>query len=311
MATPQHTSPHPTTVSKLLAQASEGRTPSYMTIGAFVLIFWVGVIDYFTGFQTSFAPLYMLPVAVIAWFQGRRTGVIAAFVAGAVQLTFDLAAAGSSRFLAGILWNTLSVVLLASFMAVTLALLHNVLDQESSLARTDPTTGVSNARGFGEQLAAEMARSRRYGRPFSVAYIDLDDFKQVNDRLGHDAGDRLLRSAGTCIREALRESDSIGRLGGDEFAVLFPETDAKAAIAVGEKLLGALSEMSDGGDWRIAASVGIVTYVTPPETGDQVLGRADDLMYEAKRAGKGRVMAATVVGGAAAPGPSGTDTPAG
>jgi diguanylate cyclase (GGDEF)-like protein len=301
MATPQHTSSPPTTVSKLLAQASQGRTPAFMTVGAFALIAVVGVIDYLTGFQTSFAPLYMVPVAVIAWFQGRRTGVIAAFVAGAVQLVFDLAAAGSSRFLVGIAWNTLSVVLLASFMAVTLALLHNVLDQESNLARTDPTTGVSNARGFSEQLAAEMARSRRYGRPFSVAYIDLDDFKQVNDRLGHDAGDRLLRSAGTSIREALRESDYIGRLGGDEFAVLFPETGADAAVAVGEKLLGALSVLSDGGDWRIAASVGIVTYETPPETGDEVLRRADDLMYQAKRAGKGRVAAETLDGAGQAP----------
>jgi diguanylate cyclase (GGDEF)-like protein len=294
MATPQHTSPHPTNFSTLLARASEGRTPAFMTAGAFALIVVVGVIDYLTGFQTSFAPLYMVPVAVIAWFSGRTIGVIAAFVAGVVQLSFDLAAAGSTRFFAGIAWNAASVVLLASFMAVTLALLHSVLDQESDLARTDPTTEVSNARGFGEQLAAEMARSRRYGRPFSVAYIDLDDFKQVNDRLGHDAGDRLLRSAGRCIREALRESDTIGRLGGDEFAVLFPETGSEAAVAVGEKLLGALADLSAGEDWRVGASVGIATYEVPPESGDQVLGRADHLMYEAKRAGKGRVVAATV-----------------
>lgn len=299
MATPQHASPRPSTVSTLLARASEGRTPAVMTAGAFALILVVGVIDYLTGFQTSFAPLYMIPVAVIAWFSGRTTGVVAAFVAGAVQFSFDFAAAGSTRFLAGIAWNTLSVVLLASLMAVTLALLRSVLDQESRLARTDPTTEVSNARGFGEQLASEMARSRRYGRPFSVAYIDLDDFKQVNDRLGHDAGDRLLRTAGRCIRQALRESDTIGRLGGDEFAVLFPETGAEAAVAVGEKLLAALNELSDGGDWRIGASIGIATYEVPPATGDQVLGRADDLMYEAKRAGKGRVAAAIVADGPA------------
>lgn len=265
----------------------------YIASGAFALILVVGVIDYLTGFQTSFAPMYMLPVAVIAWFTGRTVGVVAAFISGAVQLAFDLAAAGSTRFLAGIAWNTLSVVLLASFMAVTLALLHTVLDQESNLARTDPTTEVNNARGFGEALAAEMARSRRYGRPFSVAYIDLDDFKQVNDRLGHDAGDRLLRGAGACIRDALRESDTIGRLGGDEFAVLFPETGAEAARAIGEKLLGALAAMSDDADWRVGASVGIATFVAPPDTGDAVLGRADDLMYDAKRSGKGRVTAAT------------------
>ena len=292
----QHASPRPGTVSKLLSQASEGRAPTYVTAGAFALIGVVGIIDYLTGFQTSFAPMYMVPVAVISWFRGRTTGVVAAFIAGAIQFSFDLAAAGSTRFLAGIAWNTVSVVLLASFMAVTLALLHNVLDQESDLARTDPTTEVSNARGFGERLAAEMARSRRYGRPFSVAYIDLDDFKQVNDRLGHDAGDRLLRGAGTSIRDALRESDTIGRLGGDEFVVLFPETGAEAAIAVGEKLIGALAKLSDSGDWRISASVGVVTYSVPPETSDEVLGHADDLMYQAKRAGKGRVVAATLGG---------------
>lgn len=294
MASPRHTSPRPTTVSTLLARASEGRTPLFMTAGAGVLILLVGIVDYATGFQTSFAPMYMLPVAVIAWFQGRTTGVIAAFAAGVVQLSFDSAAAGSARFLGGIAWNTLSVVLLASFMAVTLALLHSVLDQESDLARTDATTEVSNVRGFGERLSAEMARSRRYGRPFSVAYIDLDDFKQVNDRLGHEAGDRLLWLAGAAIRGVLRESDSLGRLGGDEFAVLFPETGADAASLIGDKLLGALAGLSDSKDWGIGASIGIVTYTEPPDTSDDVLGRADNLMYEAKRAGKGRVMVATV-----------------
>jgi diguanylate cyclase (GGDEF)-like protein len=293
MADQRHASPHTSTVSSLLARASEGRTPTYVTIGAYALIIVVGVIDYFTGFQTSFAPLYMVPVAVIAWFRGRTTGVVTAFIAGAVQLSFDLAAAGSIRFLAGIAWNTVSVVLLAALMAITLALLHSVLDQESNLARTDPTTEVSNGRGFGEQLTAEMARSRRYSRPFSVAFIDLDDFKQVNDRLGHDAGDRLLHDVGASIRDVIRKSDTVGRLGGDEFAVLLPETGTDAAFSIGEKLLGALGDLSDSGDWRIGASIGIATYVRPPESGDEVLGRADEVMYLAKRAGKGRVAAAT------------------
>jgi diguanylate cyclase (GGDEF)-like protein len=295
MSAPENTSSHPITVARLLSKASEGRTPLYVTIGAFALILVVGVIDYLTGFQTSFAPLYMVPVAVIAWFQGRRIGVIAAFVAGAAQLGFDFAAAGSTRYLTGIAWNTVSVVVLASLMAATLALLRSVLDQERALARTDPITGVGNARDFSERLTAEMARCRRYGRPFSVAYIDLDDFKQVNDRLGHDAGDRLLRLAGATIREAIRESDAVGRLGGDEFVVLFPETGGDAASAAGEKVLGALAILSHGTDWRISASMGIATYLVPPATSDQVLGRADDLMYEAKRSGKGRIAAATVI----------------
>ena len=288
-----HTSNQPTGVARLLAQASSGRTPLYMTAGAVALVVVVGVIDYLTGFQSSFAPMYMVPVAVIAWFRGRSAGVVAAFFAGAVQLSFDYAAAGSTRYLAGIAWNTVSVVLLATFMAVTLALLHNVLDQESRLARTDPTTEVSNARGFSEQLAAEIARSRRYGRSFSVAYLDLDDFKQVNDRLGHAAGDRLLKLAGVAMTRMLRESDSIGRLGGDEFALLFPETGEDAARTVGDKLLETFAELSRDEDWRTAASIGIATFTQPPESGDEVLRCADDLMYEAKRAGKGRVVVAT------------------
>lgn len=294
MVTTPHTSNPQTAVAKFVARALRGRASWYMTVGAVVLIVVVGVLDYLTGFQSSFAPLYMLPVAVIAWFHGRAAGVTAAFFAGATQFAFDLAAAGSTLFLPGILWNTLSVILLAAFMAVTLALLHNVLDHESSLARTDPTTAVSNSRGFGERLAAEMARSRRYERPFSVAYVDLDDFKQVNDRLGHEAGDRLLGLAGAAITRVLRESDSIGRLGGDEFAVLFPETDEDAARAVGDKLLAALAKLSCDEDWRTSASIGIATFTHSPGSGDEVLRHADDLMYEAKRSGKGRVMVATI-----------------
>ena len=121
---------------------------------------------------------------------------------------------------------------------VILAVLRGALDREKASARTDPLTGVSNRRHFVELTTPDLSLARRYRRPLTIAYLDLDNFKQVNDRLGHRAGDEVLRLVAGTLRSRLRVTDAVGRLGGDEFAICLPETGAEAAMTV----LGQLRE---------------------------------------------------------------------
>ena len=161
-------------------------------------------------------------------------------------------------------------------------------------ANTDVLTGLSNRRFFLDALANELDRSRRYGHPLSVALIDIDHFKQVNDTLGHMAGDRALCTLSELLVEELRTHDSVGRLGGEEFGVLFPETDIVGAKIVCDRLLARIGVMDtkfDDATFSFTVSIGLVVVNPEEETVTNVLKRADKLMYAAKADGRNRVVA--------------------
>ena len=150
-------------------------------------------------------------------------------------------------------------------------------------------TGVTSIRYFYELAQIEMSRSQRNHRPFALAYIDLDDFKGVNDRLGHSIGDRVLRAVTDNIRQQVRPSDTLARLGGDEFALLMPETNENAAKTVMERLHSSLvNEMLRNG-WMVTFSVGVVICNEVPKTVDDILKMADATMYSVKNASKNGV----------------------
>ncbi len=132
----------------------------------------------------------------------------------------------------------------------------------------------------------ELSRARRYGHTLTMSYIDLDNFKYINDHFGHNVGDVVLRLVGQTILRNLRSSDTVARLGGDEFAVLFPETDSDAAQMVLCKIQGLLLAEMQRNAWPISFSIGAVTYVEAPESVNKMVQMADDLMYVAKRNGK-------------------------
>ncbi|QEX24362.1 hypothetical protein FRZ61_43030 [Hypericibacter adhaerens] len=165
-------------------------------------------------------------------------------------------------------------------------------------ANTDALTGLSNRRHFLESLDIEWARSRRYGRPLSVAMIDVDRFKRVNDTYGHEAGDRVLSVLARHFDRQLRAVDRTGRLGGEEFAALFPETDVRGARVACDRLLRAIrgTEVDiDGAKISFTVSIGL-TRANPgpdgnPGTEDPaaILKRADGLLYAAKSQGRDRI----------------------
>src|SRR5216683_2248689 len=158
-------------------------------------------------------------------------------------------------------------------------------DAARRLAIRDPLTLVYNARAFAERLGQELKRTRRYGRPLSVLYLDLDDFKRVNDSHGHQTGDAVLKLVADAIRRAVRQLDVVSRLGGDEFAVLMPETDGDLADAAAARLAKELRDAFKGTP-AVTASVGVVSCTRAEAGVDEVLRQADQAMYQAKRKGK-------------------------
>jgi diguanylate cyclase (GGDEF)-like protein len=161
-------------------------------------------------------------------------------------------------------------------------------------ASTDSLTGVLTRRALFDRLASEFERARRYGSPLSVAVLDLDHFKEVNDRHGHVMGDALLRRLGQLLKKSLRTSDAAGRFGGDEFVLVLPESDFASAKQTAERLLELMEKegavaLPDGKTLELRASLG-VSELTPEVTDVAMLvARADASLYRAKRSGRNQI----------------------
>lgn len=256
---------------------------------AVALVVLVGVGDELTGADVAFTLLYLAPIGFAVWFVGLGAGlalsVVSAFIAAATDITTRPVPLKPTV----LAWNFL--VQLGVFLALTLALdaLKRRLQLEEQQARTDPLTGVANRRSFLEAGELELERARRHLRPFTVAYLDADDFKTVNDRFGHDVGDLLLVIVGRTLRGATRAVDTVARLGGDEFGLLLPETDRTTAEALLGRLGLTLGEALARRGFNVTFSTGVATFVRPAQSVDEMLSAADRLMYDAKRAGKATV----------------------
>jgi diguanylate cyclase len=173
-----------------------------------------------------------------------------------------------------------------------IAELEKALAEARNVAITDPLTGAFNRRGFDEIFERELARSLRTGSGLALALIDLDDFKRLNDTLGHQAGDDALVHLVNVLRGAMRPTDVLCRFGGEEFVLLLPDTslaDAEAAITRFRHEFS--THALPGHDYFLSFSAGVVVQ-TPAETLDTLIGRADTATYAAKRAGKNCVITA-------------------
>ncbi len=204
------------------------RSSRTMAIASLILTGFLGVLDFLTGYEFSFGVFYLLPVSLSAWYVSSRFGIAMSILTAATWLGANaLTDLASERPVPLLIWN--ATTRLGFFLVTTLLLTHLrlALDRERLLARTDGLTGLLNARAFEEASSREVERSRRYQYPVSLIYLDLDDFKLINDREGHKTGDDLLVELARILTANLRSSDIIGRLGGDEFVVLLPETDGQ------------------------------------------------------------------------------------
>jgi diguanylate cyclase (GGDEF)-like protein len=185
------------------------------------------------------------------------------------------------------------LALAALLAALVLVWSRNERMQELTVqASQDPLTGLKNRRRFEEDLRAELARSHRYGIAGALLMLDLDHFKQVNDTLGHPAGDRVLAEIAGVLRGRARETDVLARIGGDEFAIVLPRCELDEAEEVAGEIAKAIRERMSAEQEvpRITASIGIAPFGSGRRLSyESVLGRADAAMYEAKGSGRDRV----------------------
>jgi diguanylate cyclase (GGDEF)-like protein len=191
------------------------------------------------------------------------------------------------------LWNT--IIRLGFFIIVTFLLskLKKVLKSERELAHIDYVTGAINARYFYDLAKMEITRTNRYHHPLTLVYIDLDNFKMVNDQFGHHIGNQVLLAVTNNLRQHLRYNDIVARLGGDEFALLLPETDQEAAQDVNSKVQFNLNEEMRKNGWPVTFSIGVITYDKVQCSVDEMIKMADNLMYSVKANGKNGVSYST------------------
>jgi diguanylate cyclase (GGDEF)-like protein len=256
---------------------------------AFLLASIIGVIDFGVTNEVNMALFQLLPVMFATWYISRRAGILFSFLTLGSWVTTDILS--GVHFSAQIVpyWN--GVVRLVFFLVlITLTwVMRDAKRQAQELSRTDSLTGVANGRSFAERAALEVLRMHRNAGPVTLAYVDLDRFKHINDTRGHTEGDRLLQTTAAAVAERIRSTDFVARLGGDEFAVLLPDTSAEAAPKVLAAVEAAVSHAIHDG-WGVGCTIGAVTFETAPPSVDYMVRLADDLMYRGKRAGRGRII---------------------
>jgi len=267
-----------------------------------VLAFLTLLIILTGGYGSPFFVGYILLIAGTSlWAQGVGPYILAVAAFGTYLLGVALAPEGlPPQAWATVTFNLVALALISYVASVIGREQRKAHESALRLSRYDSLTQLHSRGYIGLALEQEILRSARSGRPFALLLFDLDGLKPVNDRFGHEAGDRLLRGVADVIRGSVRVTDFAGRYGGDEFLILLPETDAGGAVRVAEKLRRDIAQMSlpDTGQMvRSTVSIGVVAFPDDGRSAAELLRRADAAMYEAKRRGRDQIVRYHAVGG--------------
>ena len=270
----------------------------YGTAAAALAVSAIGWIDYVTGPEIGLSLLYLIPVAVAGWYGGMTVAIFVGAAAGTAWLMADLAWRDSETAIAISMWNAFTRYVIYTSEGVLLAMLHRdreklrrLVAHQSLLARTDAGTSLPNARAFMEMVEQEMQTARETGNPVCVAYLDLDNFKRINDTFGHAAGDEVLQSVASALKRSIRGHDVAARLGGDEFAVLLRGVEPDAARTVGERIAARIGEIAANyAGAALGVTLGVAHFRAVPDNAAALLRAADGAMYAGKSSGKGRVV---------------------
>jgi diguanylate cyclase (GGDEF)-like protein len=278
------------------------RSSFVLTALLLAIVAAMGWVDYLTGTDLSITLVYLPPIVAAAWWLGTASALGVALVAGVAVMAAEIAGHGIAAIW---IWNALTAIVVFIGVAWLVARIRRdrdrmgemnaslagLLEAEQQLARTDPLTGLPNSRCFMDMLEQELARSRRTGDPVAVAYVDVDDFKSVNDLFGHLPGDALLRTIGASIGAAIRGGDAVARLGGDEFGLLFRNSSPDAIHAVGERIVASIEQLRQQyPGTMLGVSVGIVHLSRVDRQAEEVVRLADEAMYRAKALGRSRTV---------------------
>jgi diguanylate cyclase (GGDEF)-like protein len=256
----------------------------WLALGMIIAI-CVGILDYLTGWELSVSLFYLFPIVLVTWYTNKNAGLVFSGISALMWFLADVSSGHAYSEPVLRYWNAL--IRLGFFVVVTLLLpTLKALGKEKALARKDHLTEAANRLSFFETVQYELNRSQRSKEAFTLAYIDIDDFKLVNDRFGHQVGDELLRAVVRRIRARLRKTDFLARLGGDEFIILFPQTGQAVAEMVVTKVRNALTDEMRSHEWPVTFSIGALTCLDAHLTSDELVRKADELMYAVKMEGK-------------------------
>ncbi|MDA8414121.1 MAG: GGDEF domain-containing protein [Desulfobacteraceae bacterium] len=251
----------------------------------------LGVIDYSTG-DYSFTIFYLIPIFFAAWFVGNTAGLavcISSFISSIVTNP-DRFMIRNYSVLSKYYWDISLEFFYFILMSLMFSSLKAQFNAERELSRIDHLTNALNRRALCEVLDYEIARNTRHGSPMSIAFIDLDNFKTVNDKMGHAEGDKVLCEVVAAMRGTLRKADTIARVGGDEFVVLLPETGEESAAVVIRKVRDTMLASMARNGWPVTFSIGLVTHEATPESAEEMINQADLLMYSIKGSNKNDIL---------------------
>lgn len=264
--------------------------PGVVWTATLLTVLGLGVLDYVTGYDVSFAMLYLLPVLVAAWYLGTPA---ATFIAATATLCWFLAEYHGGRPYAHALmpiWNATMRFSVFFVVAAIFADRRRQLNSVRELSLRDPLTGCYNRTFLYNALADRHARLQADRSAFAVAYLDLDNFKSINDTQGHEAGDNLLREVARMLGADLGPNNSVCRVGGDEFVLLWRNATRAGIERWAEPCLQRLRQRMLANNWdTVSFSMGIVLCQDPAVTSDSILEQADAAMYVVKKSGKNGV----------------------
>lgn len=260
------------------------RQPLLITAGIFFLV-GISALDYVTGREISVSLFYLIPITLFTFAVNNNFGIAMAVLCTMVWLAIEIISGTTYSNVVFHIWNS---VIRLGFLLLPVLLLR-LLEHERRLTRIDSLTGAVNNRFFIEMLQREIDRSSRYENFFTVAFIDTDDFKVINDTFGHAFGDSVLQAIAEIMKRYLRKTDLIARVGGDEFAILLPETDGPAARSAISNMSGKMADELTKRKYPITFSIGVLTLSAPHLSADEVLEIADKMMYIVKNNGKNNV----------------------
>ena len=274
----------------ILAQRFASLPRVAVVVLGLLLVLGIAYLDFTGPSKLVVSIFYLLPVMLVAWLS-RSTicGLIVAAATFAADPVGNVLTDYRHSTLPLALWSGAMRFAVFCIVLALMAKVRSLLARLEEQATTDELTGLANLRAAHETMAREIERSKRFGHPLTLAYLDIDHFKEVNDRAGHAAGDRVLVGVASVARASTRAIDTVARVGGDEFVVLMPETGADTALPLVDRLREAFARAVRVEDQPLTCSIGLASFQRPPASVDEMMEAADRLMYEAKTAGGGDV----------------------
>ena len=268
----------------------ESRRPWQIWTLGLAAVAGIAWLDHVTTHAVSLSIFQLLPIALATWYAPPPLGSLTGLVAVAIWLFHALFHAHVDEQTWVVFWNAAVRLVFYLLFARLLGALKSALRRERNVARIDGLTWILNVRGFHDACERLFQLAARHHRPTTLAFIDLDDFKRVNDTRGHAVGDRVLRDVAVALTAQVRATDVVGRLGGDEFAVFMPETGLAGAQTAFAKIQQELRLMAETNGYPVGFSIGVAVFPAAPPSLAEAIKVADALMYRVKTSGKNRLL---------------------